>query len=122
MIPEVDRDATPLEQRPSCVLSVVYRLRASVRMGHLDGFVLGFLTWFTVLGVGAVRWRHGTQLRLTLRRFCWALSKVISEFLSLMSSSPFDTVDRGVLDRVLSGLGMLAWFRHAYFEYHAVFG
>ena len=32
---------------------------------------------------------------------------------------PFDTVDRGILDRVLSSLGSLGWFRHAYFEYHA---
>ena len=32
---------------------------------------------------------------------------------------PFDTVDRGILDRVLSSLGLPAWFRHAYFEYHA---
>ena len=28
----------------------------------------------------------------------------------------FDTVDRGVLDRVLSSLGLPAWFRHAYFQ------
>ena len=31
----------------------------------------------------------------------------------------FDTVDRGILDRVLSSLCLLAWFRHAYFECHA---
>ena len=31
----------------------------------------------------------------------------------------FDTVDRGILDRVLSSLGLPAWFRHAYFEYHS---
>ena len=31
----------------------------------------------------------------------------------------FDTVDRGILDSVLSSLGLPAWFRHAYFEYHA---
>ena len=31
----------------------------------------------------------------------------------------FDTVDRGVLDAVLSSLGLPGWFRHAYFEYHA---
>ena len=31
----------------------------------------------------------------------------------------FDTVDRTVLDRVLSSLGVPGWFRHAYFEYHA---
>ena len=31
----------------------------------------------------------------------------------------FDTVDRGILDRVLSCLGLPAWFRHVYFQYHA---
>ena len=31
----------------------------------------------------------------------------------------FDTVDRKILDRVLSSLGLPGWFRHAYFEYHA---
>ena len=31
----------------------------------------------------------------------------------------FDTVDRGILERILSSLGLPAWFRHAYFEYHA---
>ena len=29
----------------------------------------------------------------------------------------FDTVDRSILDRVLSSLGLPGWFRHAYFEY-----
>ena len=31
----------------------------------------------------------------------------------------FDTVDRFILDSVLSSLGLPGWFRHAYFEYHA---
>ena len=31
----------------------------------------------------------------------------------------FDTVDRGVLDLVLSSLGLPGWFRHAYFEFHS---
>ena len=31
----------------------------------------------------------------------------------------FDTVDRTILDRVWSSLGLPGWFRHAYFEYHA---
>ena len=31
----------------------------------------------------------------------------------------FDSIDRGILDRVLSSLGLPAWFRHTYFEYHA---
>ena len=34
----------------------------------------------------------------------------------------FDSVDRGILDRVLSSLGLPAWFRHACFEYHARVG
>ena len=29
------------------------------------------------------------------------------------------TVDRSILDRVLSSLGLPGWFRHAYFEYSA---
>ena len=31
--------------------------------------------------------------------------------------NPFDTVDREILDRVLSSLGLPAWFRNAHFEY-----
>ena len=42
----------------------------------------------------------------------------ISISLLLMSFKSFDTVDRSILDRVLSSLGLPAWFRHAYFEYH----
>ena len=32
----------------------------------------------------------------------------------------FDTVDRGVLDGVLSGLGLPGWFRNVYFEFHSL--
>ena len=28
----------------------------------------------------------------------------------------FDTVDRGIFDKVLSSLGLPGWFHHAYFE------
>ena len=31
----------------------------------------------------------------------------------------FDMVDRAILDRVLSGLGLPGWFRQAYFEFHS---
>ena len=30
-----------------------------------------------------------------------------------------ETVDRGILDRVLCSFGLPGWFRHAYLEYHA---
>ena len=33
----------------------------------------------------------------------------------------FDTVDRGILDPVLSSLVLPAWFRHPYFEYRVRF-
>ena len=36
MIPKTDGDATTLGQRPLCVLLVVYRLWASVRLRHLS--------------------------------------------------------------------------------------
>ena len=43
MIPEVDGDSTPLGQRPLSVLPVVYRLWASLRLGHLREWVEGWL-------------------------------------------------------------------------------
>ena len=42
MIPEVDGDSTPFGQRPLCVLPIVYRLWASVRLQHPHGW---FLSW-----------------------------------------------------------------------------
>ena len=38
MSPKDDGASTPLGQRPLCVLPVVYRLWASVRLGHLTGW------------------------------------------------------------------------------------
>ena len=43
MIPKVDGDSTPLGQRPLSVLPVVYRLWASLRLGHLREWVEGWL-------------------------------------------------------------------------------
>ena len=42
MIPKADGDSTPLCQRPLCVLPVVYRLWASVRLGHIQKW---FYSW-----------------------------------------------------------------------------
>ena len=41
MIPKADGDSTPLGQRPLSVLLVVYRLLASLRLGHLREWVEG---------------------------------------------------------------------------------
>ena len=43
MIPKSDGDSTPLGQRPLCVLPVVYRIWASVRLRHLDGWLRSWL-------------------------------------------------------------------------------
>ena len=43
MIPNADGDSTPLGQRPLSVLPVVYRLWASLRLGHLREWVEGWL-------------------------------------------------------------------------------
>ena len=43
MIPKTDGDSTPLDQRPLSVLPVVYRLWASLRLGHLREWVEGWL-------------------------------------------------------------------------------
>ena len=43
MIPKADGDSTSLGQRPLSVLPVVYRLWASLRLGHLREWVLGWV-------------------------------------------------------------------------------
>ena len=61
MIPKVDGDSTPIGQRPLCVVPVVYRLWASVRLRHLEERLIGLgcLHLFLVLLVGGVRLRPG---------------------------------------------------------------
>ena len=75
-----------------------------------------------LLVVVAVRLRLGILLLWTLRRFCPALLTLIFIYICRFAADvlkSFDTVDRGTLDRVLISLGLPAWFRHAYFEYHS---
>ena len=120
MIPKTDGDATPLGQRPLSVLPVVYRIWASARMGQLDGW---FKSWVPDSVFSAGGGRGSVE--------AWCTSALdIEEVLSGAADShvhffvadvikPFDTVDRGILDRVLSCLGLPGWFRNAYFEYHA---
>ena len=118
MIPKSDGDATPLGQRPLTVLPVVYRIWASTRMSQLDD-------WFRPWVPGSVFSAGGGRGSVE----AWYTSALdIEEVLSGASDShvhlfvadvikSFDTVDRGILDCVLSSLGLPGWFRHAYFEY-----
>ena len=121
MIPKTDGDSTPLGQRPLSVLPVVYRIWASARVGQLDDW---FKSWVPESVFSAGGGRGSVE--------AWYTSALdIEEVLSGAADShvhlfvadvvkSFDTVDRGILDRVLSSLGLPGWFRHAYyFEYHA---
>ena len=59
LFPKADGDSAPLGQRPLCVLSVVYRLWASLRLSRLQGWVKGwvpesaFSVWNAVSSVEA---------------------------------------------------------------------
>ena len=120
MIPKVDGDATPLGQRPVCVLPVVYRVWASARMMQLEPW---FKSWapHSVFSAGngrsSVEAWFSTALDIEA---CLAggVEGDVHLFVADVVKS-FDTVDRGVLDMVLGSLGLPAWFRCAYFEYHA---
>ena len=120
MIPKTAGDATPLGQRPLSVLPVVYRVWASARMGQLEDW---FRSWVpdSVFsaggGRGSVEAWYTSALDIE-EVLIGATDSDVHLFVADVSKS-FDTVDRGILERVLSSLGLLGWFRNAYFEYHA---
>ena len=120
MIPRTDGDATPLGQRPLSVLPIVYRIWASARMGQLDGW---FKSWVPDSVFSAVGGRSSVEAWYTTALDIEeVLSGVVDSDVHLFVADvikSFDTVDRGMLDKVLSSLGLPAWFRHAYFEYHS---
>ena len=116
MILKSDGDATPLGQRPLSVLPIVYRIWASARMGQLDGW---FRSWVpdSVFSAGGGRgsveaWK--TSALDIEEVLTGATDSDIHLFVADVIKS-FDTVDRRILDRVLSGLGLPGWFRHVYF-------
>ena len=120
MIPKSGGDATPLGQRPLCVLPVVYRIWASTRMMQLEPW---FRSWVpsSVFSAGGRRSSVDAWFTTALDiEECLAggVDSDVHLFVADVVKS-FDTVDRGILDRVLSSLGLPAWFRHAYFQYHA---
>ena len=91
-----------------------------IACGHLPawynlmaGFSLGFLPLYIVLGVVGVLSKFGTPLLWILRRCLLVLwdSRVHVFVADVVKSS--DTVDTGILDRVLGDLGLPAWFGHS---------
>ena len=109
MIPQTDGDASPLGQRPLSLLPIVYRVWASARMSHLD-------VWFkscvpdSVFSAGSGRgsveaWYASA---LDIEEVLTGATDSDVHLLVADVVESFDTVDRGMLDRVLSSLG-LAW-------------
>ena len=122
VIPKAAGDAAPLGQRSLCALPVLYRIWASARMVQLEGW---FRSWVldSVFSAGRREGRTSVEARKTTdldieEVLAGAVDSHVHVFVADVVKSS-DTVNRRILDRVLSSLGLLAWFRHAYFEYHA---
>ena len=106
MIPKADGDTTPLGQRPLCVLPVVYRIWASVRLRHLDDWLRSGLPPSMFSAVEA--WYSSA---LDFEKVLSGLNEShVHVFVADVVGS-FDTFDRGVLDLVLGRLGFPVWFR-----------
>ena len=109
MIPKTDGDATPLGQRPLSVLPIVYRVWASARMGQLDSW---FRSWVPDSVFSAGGGRSSVEAWYTTALDTEeVLSGVVDSDVHLFVADvvkSVDTVDRTILDRVLSSLGF-AW-------------
>ena len=120
MIPKADGDSTPLGQRPLSVLPVVYRLWASLRLGHLREWVEGWLpksVYSLGNGLSSVEAWFSTALDIEE-----VLSGTGGDQLHVMVADvikSFDTVDRYILDCTLGRLGLPGWFRKVYFSFHS---
>ena len=120
MIPKADGDSTPFGQRPLSVLPVVYRLWASLRLGHLREWVKGWLSKsVSSLGNGLSSFEAWFSTALDIEE---VLSGVGGDQLHVLVPEvikSFDTVGRSILDCALGRLGLPAWFRNVYFAYHS---
>ena len=99
---------------------MVYRIWASARIIQLEAWFRSWVPDSVFIaggGRGSVEAWYTTALDIE-EVLCGAADSHVHLFVADVVRS-FDTVDRGILDRVLRSLGLPAWFRNAYFEYHA---
>ena len=117
-IPKADGDSTPLGQRPLSVLRLctgcvqaVYRLWASLRLGHLREWVEGWLPKSLYsLGNGLYSVDAWCSTALDIEE---VLSGTDGDQFHVMVADvikSFDTVDRSILDCALGRLGLPDWF------------
>ena len=81
------------------------------------GFGLGYLIQISVVVVEVLLKLGIPLLWISRRSFSGIVESDVHLFVADIIKS-FDTVDRGILDRVLRSLGLPGWFRQAYFEFH----
>ena len=102
------------------MLPVVYRLWASLRLGHLREWVEGWLpksAYSLGNGLSSVEAWFSTALDIED-----VLSGTGGDQLHVMVADvikSFDTVDRSILDCALGRLGLPDWFRKVYFSFHS---
>ena len=120
MIPKADGDSTPLGERLLSVLPVVYRLRASFRLGHLREWVEGWFRQLVLsLGNGLSSAEAWFSTALEIEEVGAGTGGDQLHVMVANVNKSFDTVDRSVLDCVLGRLGLPDWFRRAYFSFHS---
>ena len=116
MTPKADGDSTPLGQRPLSVLPVVYRLWASLRLGHLREWVEGWLPKsVSSLGNGLSSNEAWFSTALDIEE---VLSGIGGDQLHVMVDDvikSFENVDRSVLDCTLGRLWLPDRFRKVFF-------
>ena len=120
MIPKADGDSTPQGQRPLSVLPVVYRLWASLRLGHLREWVEGWLpksVYSLGNGLSSVEASYSTALDIEEVLAGTGGDQLHVTVADVIKS--FDTVDRSILDCALGRLGLPDWFRKVYFSFHS---
>ena len=86
---------------------------ASARMGQLEDW---FKSWVPECVFSAGGGRSSVEAWFTT---ALDIEEVLSGVVQNDVHVFVADVDRGILDRVLSSLGLPGWFRHAYFEYHS---
>ena len=98
----------------------MYRLWASLRLGHLREWVEGWLpksVYSLGSGLSSVEAWFSTALDIED-----VLSGTGGDQLHVMVADvikSFDTVDRSILDCTLGRLGLPDWFRKVYFSFHS---
>ena len=118
MIPKADGYSTPLGQLPLSVLPVVYRLWASLQLGHLREWVEGWLprcVYSLGNGLSSVEAWFSTALDIEE-----VLSGTGDNQLHVMVADvikSFDTVDTSMLDCALGRLGLPDWFVRFIFRF-----